>query len=167
MENEIDFDNIYKSLWPKIYRICHRFVGETEAYDMAQEAFLKFYRAKAKFRGESSYYTYIYRIAVNLCLDRLKKESRLASIETFGNLLVDKKSEKEDPLISKRIAEAFGSLSKQRKAVIVLRILEGLSIRETAGIMNISEGAVKSHLFLAVREMSKKLDSLRSEIKNV
>ncbi|MBN1619718.1 RNA polymerase sigma factor [candidate division WOR-3 bacterium] len=164
MENEIDFENIYKTLWEKIYRVCYRFVGETEAFDAAQETFLKFYKSKDRFRGESSHYTYIYRIAVNLCLDKIKKKVKYSALETLGSDLISYHPRQEDPLIKKRIAKAFISLSKQKKAVLVLRILEGFSIKDTAEIMQLSEGAVKTHLFLAIKEMAKKLEGIRSEV---
>ncbi|MBN1149648.1 RNA polymerase sigma factor [candidate division WOR-3 bacterium] len=164
MENEIEFEDIYNKLWPKIYSVCHRFVGEKDASDMAQETFMKFYKSMDKFKGKSSVYTYIYRIAVNLCLDKIKKDKKTMPLDASCELLPDDRNKSDDPLVDKKIYQAYKTLSKQRKTVIVLRILEGLSIKETAQIMELSIGAVKTHLFLAIKEMNEKLTIIRSEL---
>lgn len=165
MSVDYELNEYIKELWPKIWRLCFRFVGEREADDMTQETFLKFLKSRDKFRGDAKLSTYIYRIAINLCIDKKRKPYFLSYEEMNEIKQFSKKNTQHDVLISKKINTALNSLPEKRRTVFILRTLEGYSTRETANIMNISEGTVKAHLHKSLIDLRVDLGSLIKELK--
>jgi RNA polymerase sigma-70 factor, ECF subfamily len=153
-----------EEIWPKIWRLCYRFVGSQLAYDMTQETFVKFLKSKHKFRGDSKLSTYLYRIAVNLCIDYKRKPSvhSYDEIDEFHPFSTGEQF--HDVLAEQKINDALNELPAQRKGVFILRILEHYSTRETAEILQISEGTVKAHLHIALQDLRKKLKPLLKEM---
>jgi RNA polymerase sigma-70 factor (ECF subfamily) len=143
-----------------------------EAKDLTQEAFLKTFKNIQKFKGESLFYTWFYRIVVNTCLDgrrrRHKRERIFSSFlrsarrgkdgEKIENILEEQPdmSENSNPLavlhgrqLAREIQKAMGSLPKTQRMAFQLKVLHGMSISEIAQIMKLAQGTVKSHLFRA------------------
>ena len=162
----------------RIERLISRMVRDTDlVQDIAQETFIRAYRALPQFRGESAFYTWLYRIAVNsakkalmeLKRDPLVSESSLVSTEDgeepsrVENELSDG-STPESLLASKEIAAtvnaAIESLSEDLRQAIVLREIEGLSYEEIADVMNCPIGTVRSRIFRAREAIAGKLRPL-------
>jgi RNA polymerase sigma-70 factor, ECF subfamily len=126
-----------------------------DADDVGQEVFVRFYRAMDRFRGDSTLGTYLTRIAINQSLKALKKRQRwyerfLSSDAESGPpvepLDSDPLADVQDDERSRRLNAALMKLPSDQRAVIVLRIVEGYSTRETSDILDVPEGTVMSRL---------------------
>jgi len=162
----------------RIERLIGRMVRDADlVQDIAQESFIRAYRALPNFRGESAFYTWLYRIAVNtakkalmeLKRDPLIFETALASRDDddetsrVENELTTGESP-ESIMASKQIAatvnEAIEALSVDLRQAITLREIEGLSYEEIAGIMNCPIGTVRSRIFRAREAIAQRLKPL-------
>lgn len=159
----------------KLARLLSRLIRDpAEVEDVAQEAFIKAYRALPTFRGDSAFYTWLYRIAVNTAKNYLVSQGRRAptstefdseDAETFeeGEQLRDVDTP-DRLLLSKQIGEtvnaAMESLPDELKTAIVLREIEGLSYEEIAQIMDCPIGTVRSRIFRAREAIAEKLRPL-------
>ena len=154
----------------RLFRLCERLLGDAEeARDAVQEVFLKAFRKAGDFRPRGQVYTWLYRIAVNHCLNRLRRRRlvqlvRLASpAETAAGETppFDPPDAAPDPaaaLAARRrwqaARRAIERLPPSQRAVLVLVRFEGLSYRETAAALGITEGAVESRLVRAMRRLA-------------
>lgn len=145
-----------------VYQLCYRYVGNHEdASDLAQDVFLRAYRALAKFKGESSLGTWLYRIAVNVCLNRVTAKTPVTEpIEETRH--VDRQA--DDPARaalraeqSRRVRAAIRRLPKRQRAVVLLRAYQELPHQEIARILGSSVGAVKANFFHALGNLKKLL----------
>jgi len=167
---EAEFQKIYDSFQPKILRYLTRMVGEYEAKDLTQEVFVKISRAMKTFRNESSLSTWIYRIATNTALDRLRSPdykqtvNEAPALETEDlNLWTGKKTPPIDQqLIRKEMNECIRGLVEKLpedyKTVLVLGEFEGLKNSEIAKILGITIETVKIRLHRARAKMKKELE---------
>jgi RNA polymerase sigma-70 factor (ECF subfamily) len=162
----------------RIERLVSRMVRDVDLVpDIAQETFIRAYRALPQFRGESAFYTWLYRIAVNtakkalveLKRDPLVLESNRASSDDSDETsrLENELTDGETPeavLASKEIAAtvnaAIDALSEDLRQAIVLREIEGLSYEEIADVMNCPIGTVRSRIFRAREAIATKLRPL-------
>jgi RNA polymerase sigma-70 factor (ECF subfamily) len=145
-----------------------------DAMDVAQEAFLKVHRNLRGFRGKSSFYTWLYRVTVNLAIDRdrKRKRRRLESLEAIqersteagGPVFPDEgPSPKEvaaDGELEELVNEAIDSLSPRHRTVVLLRDVQGLSYQEIAEVVGCSLGTVMSRLHYARQKLKEKLRPL-------
>jgi RNA polymerase sigma-70 factor (ECF subfamily) len=143
-----------------------------DALDVVQDAFVKAHKYLDKFEGNSSFYTWLYRIVMNLAIDHLRKHRRIKPVE-FDEARLEEATSDEgllprilggnpgrallDKEIRKRIDAALDELSENHRAVLVMRELEGLSYEEMAQAMGCSKGTIMSRLFHARRNMQKRL----------
>ncbi len=156
----------------KLVRLLSRFIRDpTEVEDVAQEAFIKAYRALPSFRGDSAFYTWLYRIGINTAKNYLVAMGRRAPTvsETEGpdgegseeSGQVPDYNTPENELMSRQIAEtvnrAVEELPEELRTAITLRELEGLSYEEIASIMNCPIGTVRSRIFRAREAIAEKL----------
>ncbi|MBQ6059484.1 MAG: sigma-70 family RNA polymerase sigma factor [Clostridia bacterium] len=160
LEGEIDaFEVLVQRYQKKVYNTVLRLAGHAaEAEDLSQEVFLKLYRGLSSFRGESSFSTYLYRIAANTAIDALRRASPQAislSAEdeegepyelalSDGEPLPLELLEREERTAA--IREAIDALPPHHRAVIVLREIEGMSYQEIARVLSVEEGTVKSRI---------------------
>ena len=162
----------------RIERLISRMVRDADlVHDVAQEAFIRAYRALPQFRGESAFYTWLYRIAVNTAkkmLVEMKRDpvvtesSRSRMAEDDETYRVDNElSDGETPealLASKEIAAtvnaAIDALSDELRQAITLREIEGLSYEEIADVMNCPIGTVRSRIFRAREAIATRLRPL-------
>jgi RNA polymerase sigma-70 factor (ECF subfamily) len=156
------FDLIVERHRRTVYQVCFRFVGNHEdASDLAQDAFIRAYRALAKFKGESELRTWLYRIAVNVCLNRLAlKTPAFETIETDRHL--DTRGERPDePVYRAERAElvkaAIAKLPRKQRATLILRVYHELPHDEIATILGSSVGAVKANFFHALNNLKRLL----------
>lgn len=164
---------IHNAFRPKILRYLKRFVGEHEGEDLTQEVFIKVNQALETFRGESQVATWIYRIATNAALDKLRRASsrgesqkrpledelEIVDIDTRTG---EKRSSLESSLIHKEmdicIRSLVENLPHHYRAVIVLSEFEGFRNDEMAKILGISLGTVKIRLHLARTRLKRELE---------
>jgi RNA polymerase sigma-70 factor (ECF subfamily) len=158
------FDLLVTKYQRKLSRLLSRFIRDpAEVEDVAQEAFVKAYRALPSFRGDSAFYTWLYRIGINTAKNHLVAMGRRAptttefdadEAETFedGDQLRDINTP-ESLMMSRQIGEtvnaAMDALPEELRTAITLREIEGLSYEEIAAIMNCPIGTVRSRIFRA------------------
>jgi RNA polymerase sigma-70 factor (ECF subfamily) len=142
-----------------------------DALDVVQEAFIKAHKHLDKFEGNASFYTWLYRIVMNLAIDHLRKHRKVKPVELDETRLESAGDESLlprilggnpgqallDKQIRARIDTALDQLSENHRAVLVMRELEGLSYEDMAQAMNCSKGTIMSRLFHARRNMQKRL----------
>ena len=162
----------------RVYSMVYGMVRNREdARDLTQEAFVKAYNNLDSFRLESSFYTWLYRIAMNLAIDFIRKRQRQGTTSyeeaiatRDGDGGIAEVHHEDDPrrLLERkrlygRIMDAMEKLPADQRQAILLRELEGLSYKEIADVMDIPEGTVMSRLFYARKKLQKVLGHLRDE----
>jgi len=169
------FDKLVIKHKDRIFSLCYWFLGDKqEANDSAQETFIKAYQSLRKFRFESAFFTWLYRIAANTCKNRLKsldyrQKKRMVYVDNPGET-EDKKpiTEIHDELCSPMkelekkermllIQNAISSLPVDQRTVVVLRDIEGLSYEEVSDLTGWNLGTVKSKLSRARLQLRNKL----------
>lgn len=166
----------FKTLFERYHRRAYTLAfgvlrHQDDALDVVQDAFIKAHKHLDKFEGHSSFYTWLYRIVMNLAIDHLRKQRRAKPVELDEARL---ESEGDDLLIPRilggnpgralldkqiriRIDQALDELSDNHRSVLVMRELEGLSYEDMAQAMSCSKGTIMSRLFHARRNMQKRL----------
>ena len=149
---------------------------QDDALDVVQDAFIKAHKYLDKFEGNSSFYTWLYRIVMNLAIDHLRKHKRVKPVE-LDEAHLEEGAAGDDSLLPKflggnpgralmdkeiraRIDEALAELSENHRPVLVMRELEGMSYEEMAQAMGCSKGTIMSRLFHARKNMQKRLADL-------
>lgn len=154
----------------KAYYIAFDFARDREdARDLSQEAFLKAFTNLKNFDGRSSFYTWFYRILVNLCLDYKRRQKR-APTDSFDETMETELEPSHQPhqprspdqqvlagQISRRVDEALAALPARQRTAFILKNHQGLSIKEIAELMETAEGTVKVHLHRAVTALRQSL----------
>jgi len=144
--------------------LCERLLGDVEeARDATQEVFLKAFRKAGDFRPQGQVYTWLYRIAVNHCLNRLRRRRLVRFLrwdDPTDAPAFDPPDQAADPAAAlearrrwQATRRAIGKLAAGQRAVLVLARFEGLSYRQIAEVLEITEGAVESRLFRAMRRV--------------
>jgi RNA polymerase sigma-70 factor (ECF subfamily) len=156
------FDVIVERHRRSIYQLCYRFVGNHEdARDLSQDIFLRAYRGLGKFRGGSALSTWLYRIGVNLCLNRVsRKTSAIESIDDQQHIDTRSESAPDRLLREERgvqVRKAIAMLPPKQRATLILRMYHELSHEEIAGVLGSSVGAVKANFFHALGNLRKQL----------
>lgn len=143
-----------------IYQLCYRYVGRHEdANDLTQEVFLRAYRGLKTFRGRASLTTWLYRIGVNVCLNRVtSKAVRLDQASPLESLDVISSIESPADAVlreerAERVRAAIAQLPPKQRATLVLRVYEELSHEEIAKVLGTSVGACKANLFHALNKL--------------
>lgn len=169
------FDQLVAKYQRKLGRLLSRFIRDpAEVEDVSQEAFIKAYRALPTFRGESAFYTWLYRIGINTAKNYLVSQGRRAPTSTQFDS--DEAENFEDAgqlrdintpeslLLSKQIGQtvngAIDALPEELRTAIVLREIEGLSYEEIASMMDCPIGTVRSRIFRAREAVASKLRPL-------
>jgi len=160
------FEGLVKRYEKKIYNLAYRIMGNKEdASDVLQETFLQAFKKLAGFKGEAKFSTWVYRIAVNICLMRKRKRKKMEIVSLDVPILTKKEDEikrelrddwSESPLatlenkeVKKTLSEAIDLLPEEYRTVFLLRGLNGMSNEEVAEVLKISLPAVKSRLHRA------------------
>ena len=156
----------------KVVKLVMRYLGDAaDAEDVAQEAFIKAYRALPQFRGDSAFYTWLYRIAINTAKNALAARNRnpvTYDLDVQGNdeaaEMIGKLRDPETPEglalteeIRNIVNAAIGELPEDLRTAIVLRELEGMSYEEIASAMDCPVGTVRSRIFRAREAIDRKL----------
>ena len=160
------YDLLVLKYQQRVINLISRFVkNHSDALDVSQETFIKAYRALPNFRGDSAFYTWLYRIAVNTAKNHLTVQSRkitksdydVADIEQIeGNMSLTEQTTPESLIVKDELQETIlktiENLPEDLKSAIMLREIEGLSYEEIAEVMECPVGTVRSRIFRA-REM--------------
>ena len=168
------FDTLVRKYQHKIVKLVSRYVYEpAEALDIAQETFIKAYRALPRFRGDSAFYTWLYRIAINTAKNHLVAEGRrpvdqqmdLQDPEQYDlNARLKEVATPESLLLTDEIQAtveaAIQDLPEELRTAIVLRELEGMSYEEIAAAMDCPVGTVRSRIFRAREAITSRLQPL-------
>jgi RNA polymerase sigma-70 factor (ECF subfamily) len=163
----------------KVYAIAFQMLSgdEAEAQDRAQDAFLKAFRKIKQFKGNASFYTWLYRIVVNTCLDARRRRRRWKEIFLPRRLEKNKEAaftpsleeypdtdRNSNPLskvsnqqLENDVRKAMDTLSERQRSIFQLKIFQEMSISEIAKTMGLAEGTVKTHLFRATQVIQKQL----------
>lgn len=160
------FDRLVERYQREVYRLCYRYLNNHEdANDAAQDVFLRAYRAIGRFRGDSAFSTWLYRIAVNTCLNF--RAARKPAGSELPDALVDPRPgaqarvEKDER--SRRVREAVSRLPDKQRATVILKIYHHLTHEEVAGILGATVGTVKANLFHALGNLKKTLGGKAGE----
>jgi RNA polymerase sigma-70 factor, ECF subfamily len=169
------FELLVSKYQRKLARLLSRFIRDaTEVEDVTQEAFIKAYRALPTFRGDSAFYTWLYRIGINTAKNYLVAMGRRAPTTTDidseeaegfenGDQLRDLNTP-ENEMMSRQVAETvnqtLSELPEELRTAITLREIEGLSYEDIANIMNCPIGTVRSRIFRAREAIAAKLRPL-------
>lgn len=169
------FDLLVSKYQRKLGRLISRFVRDSgEAEDVTQDAFIKAYRALPGFRGESAFYTWLYRIGINTAKNHLLANKRRAPTSTPFDVedaesfeeagLLREVSTPENELMSKQVVDvvqaSLQQLPEDLRSALTLREIEGLSYEEIASVMNCPVGTVRSRIFRAREAVAENLRPL-------
>ena len=168
------FDLLMLKYQHRIAKLIARYVQDpADVLDVAQEAFMKAYRAIPKFRGDSAFYTWMYRIAINTAKNHLAAQARrprdsgvdVTDAEQFDGVVELKETVTPEGLalteeIQHTVAAAIEALPEDLKVAVSLRELEGLSYEDIARVMECPVGTVRSRIFRAREAINVRLDPL-------
>jgi len=172
MGEVLAFDELVERYYGRIYGLAYNMTSNREdAEDLVQEIFVKAYAALPRFRGKSSFYTWIYRIAINKTINYRKKRNsqRMLSLDQFDQEiktddLYHDLTSKGSPLrnlslteLQKRLNKALQGLSEKHRAVVVLHDMQGIPHETIAKMVGASVGTVRSRLFYARQQMQNEL----------
>ncbi|HLT96880.1 MAG TPA: RNA polymerase sigma factor SigM [Acidimicrobiia bacterium] len=152
------FDELMRRHEDRVFAVCLRIMRRREeALDATQDTFLTVFRKADQFRGDSKFSTWLYRVAVNTCYDNLRRAQRRPA---------DPLAEAHDPAdesagdtlasveLRPGLTEALHHLADEFRSAIVLVDVEGLSVQETADVLQVPEGTVKSRLYRGRRQLA-------------
>ncbi len=154
------FDEIVRRHQRQVYQLCYRFAGSHEdASDLAQDVFVRAYKALKGFKGESALTTWLYRIGVNVCLNR--KALKTLPVDPMPLLEPpDMRTERADAAVlrgerAREVRAAIARLPNKQRATLILRTYHELPHDEIAKILGSSVGAVKANFFHALANLKK------------
>lgn len=156
------FDRLVERHQRAVYQLCYRFVRSHEdAADLTQEVFLRAYRSLGRFRGDAALSTWLHRIGVNVCLNRVSSKApretpitdamALASPGADAAAALDRAQQRE------RVRAAVDRLPRKQRAALILRVYHELSHQEIAAALGTSVGAVKANVFHALASLRRAL----------
>jgi RNA polymerase sigma-70 factor (ECF subfamily) len=160
--NRAAFDVIVRRHQRQVYQLCYRFVGNHEdASDLSQDVFVRAYRGLRGFKGDSAFATWLYRIGVNVCLNRVGTrtpiQTQLGAID-----VADFRVERADSALLRteraaQVRSAIARLPRKQRATLILRVYHEMPHEQIAGVLGSSVGAVKANFFHAVANLRKLL----------
>jgi RNA polymerase sigma-70 factor, ECF subfamily len=156
------FDEIVVRHRRAVYRVCYRFAGNHEdATDLAQESFLRAYRALRNFKGDAAVGTWLHRIAVNLSLNAVSSRARRGETSDDRAEPVAPEPDAMSRVLSgeraERVREAIGRLPPRQRATLILRVYQEMPHQEIADVLGSSVGAVKANFFHALNNLKRLL----------
>ncbi|MEO0083798.1 MAG: RNA polymerase sigma factor [candidate division WOR-3 bacterium] len=177
--NESAFDELVRRHYTKIYQLAFRMVGNAEdAVELAQDTFIRAYKAMPKFNKKSAFYTWLYRICANRCLSFIKKKQKQKTTLSLDSLneekqmlsIVSQESTIQEPTTIARqqkmltaINQAINQLPPRQRAIFMMRQYDDMSNEEIAKVLKLSTGGVKSNYYQAILKLKEMLKDLLSK----
>ncbi len=166
------YDFLVERYQHKIYNLTYRYTGNpTDAADLTQETFLKAYLALSGFRRESSFSTWLYHIAVNICRDEYRKKKRkknlsLEELQEQGSnpeIFISEQGNPEESILSsdtqRLVQNCLNQLSEEHRLILILREIKGLPYEEISQCLGCSLGTIKSRLNRARKALKQKIEN--------
>lgn len=156
------FETLVRRYQAPLLNFIFRYVGDRgTAEDLAQEVFLRVYRAAARFEARARVSTWIFKIAYNLCMNEVKRLSRVEALdpEAAGKLVAPPSGREAEM----DVMAALGQLPEKQRAALLLRANEGLSYREIAEVLELTVPGVESLIFRARRNLKQALEKAERE----
>jgi len=162
------FGTLTRRYQDKVYSIVSNYVGAGEdALDLTQEAFVKAYSQLSRFKGRSSFYTWLYRIAVNVSIDHMRRQATRRSlsleqviesgVQIEGEEAPDPQAAAEAAALGDVLREALDALPARLRSVVIMHDVEGMTHQEIGEILGCSVGTAKSRLSRARAELRRRL----------
>jgi RNA polymerase sigma-70 factor (ECF subfamily) len=164
------FRSLFEAYKDRVFSFAYHFSNdEAMARDVSQQVFLKLFTAIAKFRCDSEFTTWLYRIVANACVDEQRKRRRLVPLDAYTEVkMMSANSTQEETYQRRQLAvsvrQAIAGLGPKLRLPILLKYVEGLSYDEIAATLNCSIGTVSSRLNRAHKALAVKLAHLRDEV---
>ena len=165
-----DFDAVVRLHWPAVFRFALASLRDRDAAQtLTQDCFVKAWRGRGAFRGESTVKTWIVRIAVNLVRDHARNRlqfwkrttARARDIQEAGERIPDERMSAETRVLRdeqiRAVWEISGTLPERQRTVFLLRFVEDMDLLEISSALGLKEGTVKTHLFRAVQSVRERL----------
>jgi RNA polymerase sigma-70 factor (ECF subfamily) len=158
-----------------IYALAYRTIGrEEDARDVCQETFLRAFRALPRFRGQAKFSSWLYRIALNLCRDWIRRERRTGfvqppeDVDLMDLVTADHPSESIEDLVARRdqvraVERAMARLSDEQRTAIVLKEYHGLTFQEIADLMGCPLSTVKTRLYQGLSVLRRELNEMAEQ----
>ena len=159
------FDIVVERHRRTVYQVCYRFVSNHEdASDLSQEAFVRAWRGLKNFKGQSALSTWLYRIAVNVCLNRVSAKRAATEPIESDDAFEDTRLESARATLLREeravaVRKAIAGLPKKQRATLILRTYHDMSHQQIADVLGSSVGAVKANFFHALANLKKILGS--------
>jgi RNA polymerase sigma-70 factor (ECF subfamily) len=159
--NREAFDVIVERHRRAVYQVCYRFVNDHEdASDLAQDAFVRAWKGLRHFKGQSALSTWLHRIAINVCLNRVAQKQPLSEPVDSTEHLEDRRIEGAQHAMIREeravvVRKAIASLPERQRATLILRTYHDMSHQEIADVLGSSVGAVKANFFHALKNLKK------------
>lgn len=159
------FDLIVERHRRTVYQLCYRFVGNHEdASDLSQDVFLRAFRGLRNFKGQSSLGTWLYRIGVNVCLNRISAKAPVNEPIEKHQYVDDNAESPSDRVLrgerALQVRAAITRLPRKQRAALILRMYHDMSHQEIADTLGSSVGAVKANVFHALQNLKKLLGTV-------
>ena len=163
------FQELVENYQRKVYSICYGMLkNRQDSLDVSQEVFIKVYKYLENFNRNSSFYTWLYRITVNKCIDYIRKQKRRSEVDYDDTIQRNTEVEGDDNILPstlglqpdrvygrkelrEKMLEALDTLTEKHRTILILREVEGLAYEEMADVLGISKGTVMSRLYHARR----------------
>jgi RNA polymerase sigma-70 factor (ECF subfamily) len=166
-------DALIRATYTAVYALCKRLLGDpADAADATQEVYVRVVRSVAGFRAEAAFGTWLHRVTVNVCATALRRRGDARARGQVAGAIAFAAPDSPDVLVSedstedrvaeldhaRRVADAIADLPADARAVVVLRDVRGLSTKEAAAVLGVSEGAVKVRLHRAHARLRELMD---------
>jgi RNA polymerase sigma-70 factor (ECF subfamily) len=161
------FGELVRRFRDKVFGLCYSYLhNRSQAEDVVQEIFIRAYRGLAKFESRCKFGTWLFRIATNACLNRIRDSKRRpGTLPVEEAILADPRDDFVDPSAGKlhdeltqALDRAVAALPDRQQETFKLRYYGKLSVRDTAEVMGVEQGTVKAHYFAALRSIGKMLE---------
>jgi RNA polymerase sigma-70 factor (ECF subfamily) len=164
---EEDFRTLFEAYKDRVFSLAFHFTGDTPlALDITQEVFLKVLSGIGEFRGQSQFTTWLYRIAVNVCMDEFRRRRRFVPLAQASNRYFTSLGRpQEEALVRRQVRQAVQAavvrLKPKLRFAVILRYVDGLSYEEIAAALGCSPSAVAARLNRSHRILARQLATLR------
>ncbi len=152
----MNFEDIYREYGPKVYRLCLGYTNDADwAKDLVQDTFIQVWKNLNRFRGDSSIGTWIFRIAVNICLRQVNRNNKIKSVQLSENIGLENPEDNREEI--ENLRTCIAGLEHTDRLIITM-VLEDIPYSEIAGILGISEGNLRVKIHRVKKILLKKFN---------